>query len=271
MKRFSALLLVVMLSFSLAACGPQEDPAVIPDVAPLTTEPSGSADPSASAAPKGSADASGSPAASATANPSASANASASPAGSATKAPQVTSAVSPTSTTGAGVDVDIVSGFNTMVSGSSYIVVGKITKDAGVVDILEGTKTRELAPNAYIGNWQYEMEVTQVLKTDSTAKITKGSTITVSLPYEYCMNTQTKPMEKEEAFVALAEGNSYVLFLDYDSELKFYTTAGFEPNKFSLSGSTMYILTGKEGLDIAWEAGAGKTGVSLASLEKACK
>lgn len=271
MKRISALLLAASLVISLSACSSGDAQGtsgnLIETVAPLVTQ---SVAPIQTVSPASSATADATTSAAPSDNP-AQSTATPEPSASATPAPQMTSAVGDATGIGGNVDVEVISGFTNMVANSAYIVVGTISEDVGVVDILAGTKTRELAPNAYIGNWQYAMEVTQVLKTDSSAKISKGSTITVSLPYEYCMNVKTKPMEKEDSYVALTKGNSYVLFLDYDSELKFYIPAGFEPNKFSLSGSTMYILTGKEGLDIAWEAGAGKTGVSLASLEKACK
>ena len=198
------------------------------------------------------------------------------PAKTPTPAPSATATIAPTPTVETvteapdQVDLSIATNFKSLVKDSEYVLLVDVEKDNGVVDVLKGTETAVLAPNAYIGEWQYSVKVTEVLKGKGDKDVKAGDTITYSIPYEYCMNKKTKPITKESSFIAIEEGKSYALFLYYDGDMKYFSPAGSEPNKFELKDEKLYIHTTQTDLATAWNAGS-TGGIALSNLKSACK
>lgn len=267
MKKLFALLLCAAMLLAMVGCQ-NDQPTQSPTDAPFDTSPlSGTAAPGpATTAPAASAKPTAGTATSGAATPT--------PGPTATT-PATTGAASTPVPSGSMAtanpiddDFEVQGSFATMVDSSAYVLICKVTKDNGIVDILEGTITKELAPQAYIGEHQFTVEVVEVLKGGSAKSVKKGDSITYSIPYNFCMDTNNQPYTAEDRYVALTVGKTYVLFVTYD-DYGFFNPEGFEPNKFLLEGETMTILTGKEGLADAWQAGKGKTGVAISNLRGA--
>ncbi len=266
MKKLFALLLCAAMLCAMVGC--QNDQTTQnPTDAPFDTSPlSGTTAPgAATTAPKTTAKPS---AGATTAGPSASAGVTATPSASAGTTASPAPSGSMATANPIGDDFEVQGSFATMVDSSAYVLICKVTKDNGIVDILEGTLTKKLAPQAYIGEHQFTVEIVEVLKGSSAKSVKKGDSITYSIPYNFSMDTNNQPYTMEDRYVALTVGKTYVLFATYD-EYGFFNPEGFEPNKFLLDGETMTILTGKDGLEDAWQAGKGKTGIAISNLRGA--
>lgn len=204
--------------------------------------------------------------AAASAEPSAARAYSTAPLQTATPKPTKTKTPEPTPTP-TPLNEDEVRAFSELIERSECVLIATVAQDIGIVNVAQGMSA--LAPNACLGEHQYEIKIVSVMKLPDGLEISAGDIRLYSSPYEYSVDGKRKEMMPQKGFIELKEGESFLLFARYEDNFGFLCPENFEPCRFAAEDGWLYIHTADEDVSAGWLKGKGEKGIRQEVLEAA--
>ena len=185
---------------------------------------------------------------------------------------QAAQAVIPDATDFAQLDpgYDIAQNLSAMYKNCDYAIVATIVEELGSRNIMKGTDLGESLPNAVLNHWEYKIKVTEVFKSASDAPITVDSEIVLSQPFEIKLKS-SEPLSREEPFVQLEVGQSYILLLSYEDYYKVYNPSSTEPNIMKIEGDNLRYITGVKSYLELWKNLNGSETMTMTAFRDVAK
>ena len=185
---------------------------------------------------------------------------------------QPTQAIIPAATNFAPLDpgYEFAQNLAAMYKNCDYAIIATIEEELGARNIMEGTDLGKTLPNAVLNQWEYKIKVTEVFKSASDAPITVNSEIVLSQPFEIKMKS-SEPLSREEPFIQLEVGQSYVLLLSFEDYYKVYNPSSTEPNIMLIEGDNLRYISGVESYLDLWKNLNGSDTITMNAFRDVAK
>lgn len=189
-----------------------------------------------------------------------------------TTTPASGQAVIPAATDFAPLDPDygIAQNLAAIYKNCDYAVIVTIDEELGARNIMEGTDLGKTLPNAVLNYWEYNVTVTEVLKSSKTEPIEVNTQIVLSQPFEIKMKS-SEPLSREESFVQLEVGQSYVVLLTFEDYYNVYKPSATEPNLLKIDGDNLQYVSGVSSYKDLWKTIYGGDIITMSDFRKIAK
>jgi hypothetical protein len=159
---------------------------------------------------------------------------------------------------------------SSMYKDSDYAIIATIEEELGARNIMEGTELGKTLPNVILNHFEYRVKVTEVFKSSKTAPIEAESEIVISQPFEIKMKT-SEPLAREEPFIQLEVGQSYVFLLTYEDYYEVYNPSATEPNILKIEGDNLRYITGVSSFMDLWKMVNGGETITMKNFRDIAK